>query len=144
MKEYKPKKRVMLYWFIKYGFFFLFASFLMTATFLRFNTFYFSLMNFFLNMSIIILLFSVLFLPYKWKTTNYFLLKKHLYIKEADCSSRISYKEIKKVGQCETLFEKLLGITNIYIETINSKNYYLSGIRNNAVATELISHISSN
>lgn len=133
----------MLYWFVKYGFFFLFASFLMTATFLRMRTFYYYLTAFFFDSSIVILLVSAIFLPYKWKTTDYFLLKNHIYIKEGGSSTPVSYKEIRKIGCCETLLEKILGITNIYIETMSNKNYYLNGIKNDAVVIDLINNITS-
>ena len=142
MKEYKPKKRVMLYWFIKYGFFFIFASFLMTASFLMHNSYFFNLTKFFLNMGIIIPYIGLIYLFYKWHSTNYFFLKNHLYIKDDSGSVQLSYKEIKKVGCCSTLIEALLGITNIYIETASKKTYYLNGIRSEAVANELIVKIS--
>jgi membrane protein YdbS with pleckstrin-like domain len=143
MKEYKPKKRVMIYWFVKYGFFFIFASFLLTASFLLNNSSYYILTKFFLNMSIIIPYLGMVYLFYKWHITNYYFLKNHLYIKEHNESARISYNEIKKIGYCNTLLEKILGITNIYIKTLSNKVYYLNGIRNNAVTNELIAKLSN-
>jgi uncharacterized membrane protein YdbT with pleckstrin-like domain len=142
MNEYKPKKRVMLYWFVKYGFFFLFASFLMTASFLIKTSFYYNLTKFFLNMSIIIPYMGLVYLFYKWNMTKYYFLKNHLYIKEGNYSTQISYKDIKKLGCCSTLLEQLLGITNIYIETLANKTYYLNGIKRNAAANNIIGKIS--
>jgi uncharacterized membrane protein YdbT with pleckstrin-like domain len=142
MKEYKPKKRVMLYWFVKYGLFFLFASFLLTASFLLRFSFYYNLTKFFLNMSIIIPYLGLVCLFYKWHITNYYFLKNNLYIKQGDESIKISYNDIKKIGYCNTLLEKILGITNIYIKTLSNKTYYLNGIRNNAVANDLISKLN--
>lgn len=143
MKEYKPKKRVMLYWFVKYGFFFIFASFLLTASFLMNSSFYYNLTKFFLNMSIIIPYLGLLYLYYKWHNTNYYFLKNNLYLKESDESIQINYKDIKKFGKCNTLLEKILGITNIYIETLSNKTYYLNGIRNNAAANDLIKKLNN-
>ncbi|MFA5303233.1 MAG: hypothetical protein WC393_01715 [Candidatus Nanoarchaeia archaeon] len=142
MKEYKPKKRVMLYWFVKYGFFFIFASFMLTASFLINTSFYYNLTKFFLNLAIIIPYLGLVYLFYKWNTTNYYFLKNHLYIKEGSESVQVSYKNIKKLGCCNTLLEKILGITNIYIETLSNKTYYLNGIKNDIVANELICKLS--
>lgn len=95
-------------------------------------------------MSIIIPYLGLTYLFYKWSTTNYYFLKNHLYIKEGNTSIRIRYNDVKKIGCCNSLFEKILGITNIYLETINNKTYYLNGIKNKAVANELIGKLSKN
>ncbi len=142
MKEYKPKKRVMLYWFIKYGFLFIFASFLCLAQFLLYNTYYYSLTKFFLITSVAIPYLGMVYLYFKWHSTHYFFLKNHIYLKDDSGSFQINYKDIKKIGQRNTLLEYLLGITNIYIETISNKNYCLNGIRNKAAAVELMSNLS--
>jgi hypothetical protein len=89
-------------------------------------------------MAIIIPYLGLVYLFYKWNTTNYYFLKNHLYIKEGSESVQVSYKDIKKLGCCSTLLEKMLGITNIYIETLANKTYYLNGIKNDAVANDLI------
>jgi uncharacterized membrane protein YdbT with pleckstrin-like domain len=92
-------------------------------------------------MSIIIPYLGLVYLFYKWNSTNYYLLKNHLFIKEGRNSARISYNDIKKLGCCSTLLEKIMGITNIYIETFNHV-YYLNGIGSEAVANDLIGKIS--
>jgi len=141
MKKYKPKKRVMLYWFIKYGFLFIFASFLCLAQFLLYNTYYYNLAKFLLMASIIIPYLGMIYLYFKWYSTNYFFLKNHIYLKDDSGSSNISYKDIKKIWQRNTLLESMLGITNIYIETIANKTYYLNGIKNKATAIELMNNL---
>lgn len=91
--------------------------------------------------SVIIPYLGMVYLYFKWYSTNYFFLKNHIYLKDDSGSSNISYKDIKKIGQRNTLLESMLGITNIYIETITNKTYYLNGIKNKAAAIELMNNL---
>ena len=84
----------------------------------------------------------MVYLYFKWRSTHYFFLKNHVYLKDYSGVSNIRYKEIKRIDKRNTLLESMIGITNIYIETINNKTYCLNGIRSEAVAVELMNNLS--
>lgn len=128
MRIEKPKKRVILYWLIDYGFYFLIVSLFTTATFLKFSTEYYTLALYFFELTILILLLSLAYLVYKWLVTEYILLNKHLIIKEETGAEIIPYKKIKKIGYYGSVLQHLMGTTNLRIKTERGK-YYLRGIR---------------
>jgi len=125
----KPGKRVMLYWFVEYGFFFLVVSFFVAGTILKYVTDYYALTLVMLELSLVFLIFSVFFLLYEWLSTEYYLLNNHLFIKKAGIAEKIPYKHIKTVRAEATLLQHLLGTTNLVIEMKNNKNYYLRGVK---------------
>lgn len=128
MKVKKPKKRVIFYWFVDYGFFFLIASLFSITTFLKYSTTYYALTLYFFELTIIVLIVSLIYLIYKWIKTEYIFLKKHLVIKKEDNAELIPYDNIKKTGYFGNLLQHLMGTTNIKIET-SKKNFYLNGIK---------------
>ena len=130
MNSKKPKKRVMLYWFIEKGFFYIVASLFIIGTVLRYVTYYPTLTLFILNLSIWVLILSSILIIYEWVMTEYFLLKKHLFIKKGKTAIIVPYNNIKKVGYYGNLLQHLMGTTNIRIQTKDKKSYYLEGIKN--------------
>ncbi len=130
MKVTKPKKRVILYWFVEYGFFFLIVSLYLISTFLKYFTLYHALTIYVLNLTIVTIVLSLLFLLYKWVMTEYFLLKNYLFIKEGGTSVKIAYADIKDIEYKGNLLQHLMGTTNMRIITKKNGNYYIKGIRN--------------
>ena len=129
MNPEKPNKKIIFYWFVEKGFFFLFSSFFIIGTLLKYTTSLHTLTLYLLNLSILTLFASLAFLIYQWLSTEYYLLNKHVFIKTAEHTKIIPYSNIKKVGYYGNLLQHLMGTTNIQIQTKNNENYYIEGVR---------------
>jgi len=138
MNSLKPRKRIVLYWFVEYGFFFIVASFLLLGIVLQNYSNYFSLTYFVLNSVWLVAILSFIYLIYKWFTTEYFVLKKHIFIKESEQTIIIPYTNIKKVGEYSNLLQRLFGITTVQVKTKNNKNYYIQGVSNHRKVEKMI------
>lgn len=126
----KPKKRVIFYWFFDKGFFFIITALLFLATYLNYFTQYQTLTLLVLQLIIVTTIFSTLILMYEWFFTEYFLLKKHILIKELGITHVVKYSDIKNVNYHGNLLQHLMGTTNVYVETKNNKKYFIKGVRN--------------
>lgn len=141
MEVKKPGKRVILYWFVEYGFFFIITALFVSATVLKYTSFY-TLTYFFLELTLIVLLVSVVYLVVKWLRTEYLLLNKHVFLKKEGETYIIPYKRIKEVTFYGNLLQHAMGTTNVLIKTKDNKGYYMEGIKDyDAVEEEILSKI---
>ncbi|MBN1923170.1 MAG: hypothetical protein JW791_00220 [Nanoarchaeota archaeon] len=142
MKVEKPKKRVIIYWFVEQGFFFLIMALYVTGTFLKYLTFYRTLTVYVMTLTLLIIPLSLLYLLYKWAATEYIFLKNYLFLKEGAESTKIAYSDIKEVGYYASLLQHLTGTTNLRIKMKNNENHYIKGIKDyKKIENELLSRM---
>ena len=80
-------------------------------------------------MTVAVIIISLLLLLYKWITTEYYILKKHLFLKQAGSTAIVPYNNIKEIGYSGNLLQHLMGTTNLKIKTKDNKKYYIEGIK---------------
>lgn len=137
MKIIKPKKRLMFYWILEKGFFFLIFFFLSVSSFIFFTDYQITALYFY-ELSIFIFLFSIIIVLFNYVKTEYILLNNNLCIKNSKGAILINYSNIKTIKKTKNLIQILTTTTGFKIKTKDNKVYYLLGVRNKKEINKLL------